>query len=234
MDASDILGVNGSDLHRYPNLDTGRYIQLTVSDTGYGMTEEVKQRLFEPFYTTKRRGKGTGMGLAVVHGIVQNLRGAITVESEEGEGAVFRVLLPEYAGREEKPESEEGQIAAGKETVLVVDDEEGVVNSIRQLLEEYGYTVVATTSSNNALQIFHERCKEIDIVLTDITMPGMTGLDLAKRILTDAPGMPVIMCTGFSDAISLKEAKAMGIRELILKPILGRDLARAIRAALSS
>ena len=212
-----------------------RYVRLIVKDTGPGMPADVKERIFEPYFTTKELGKGTGMGLAVVHGIVKSCGGDVTVFSEPGKGATFHVYWPLY----EKDQSEDdfitttnAPVPTGNEHILLVDDEEQVINMLHTMLERLGYTVTYTTSSLQALKIFHEDPQKFDVVITDQTMPEMTGAELALGLMGIRENIPIILCTGFSEVISREEAKELGIREYVMKPVVTRDLAVAIRNAL--
>jgi PAS domain S-box-containing protein len=215
-------------------LTSGMYIKLTVSDTGSGIAPEILGRIFDPFFTTKRPEEGTGMGLSIVYGIVKKCYGAITVESEVGKGADFHVYLPLLKETGENQEVEEKvNITGGKERILFVDDEEVLVQLGKEMLTDLGYEVIEKTSSLEALELFRSRPNWFDIVITDMTMPNMTGLELALELMRIQPGIPVIICTGFSAGITPKKAKAMGIKELIMKPIIQRQIAAAIRRAIN-
>ena len=214
------------------DLNPGQYQILTVSDTGHGMDSSVIERIFDPFFTTKKHGEGIGMGLAVIHGIVKSCGGAITVNSEVRKGTTFKVFFPAIE-IETTMESEHYEpVPHGKERILFVDDETALVIAGRQLLEGLGYKVIAKTNAIEALETFREQPKSFDVVVTDMTMPKMTGEDLSKEILAIRPDIPIIICTGFSEVISEKKAKAIGIREFIMKPILRKDMAKIIRRVL--
>jgi CheY-like chemotaxis protein len=216
------------------DLNPGQYQILTISDTGYGMDSSVIERIFDPFFTTKKHGEGTGMGLAVTHGIVKSCGGAITVSSEVGKGTTFKVFFPAIES-EITVESEHYEpVSHGKERILFVDDEAALVGAGRQLLESLGYKVITKTNGIEALETFKEQPSNFDIVITDMIMPKMTGKDLSKEILAIRPDIPIIICTGFSEVISEKKAKAIGIREFIMKPILRRDMAKIIRVVLDN
>ncbi|MFZ5765982.1 MAG: cache domain-containing protein [Thermodesulfobacteriota bacterium] len=219
----------------HPRIVPGPFIRLTVSDTGHGMTAEMTERIFEPFFTTKGEGEGTGMGLAVVHGIVQRLGGTITVHSELGMGSSFAVYLPRYHGQPgaNMVPSDTG-IPGGTERILFVDDEELLVDVNRQILEMLGYRVAGITDSREALAYVRQHADEIDLLITDYTMPGMTGITLAIRAREIRPDLPVLLCTGFDAGLPLDEINRAGIRELILKPINRRDLANSVRRALQN
>lgn len=218
----------------HQGIHTGDYLELTVRDTGSGMPPEVLDRIFEPFYTTKGVGKGTGLGLSVVHGIVKSLGGDIIVESNVGEGTRFTVYIPKYAGevRDQASSDKTEFPARGKENILLIDDEEIILASLQRVLKVSGYRVVAVKDSLEALRLFGSEPAEFDLVITDLTMPKMTGIELAGKLLEIRPDIPVILCTGFNDVINDREAKSHGIRELLLKPTDIRELKTTVRKAL--
>ncbi len=213
------------------DLPEGEYIELIVKDTGPGIPPAIKDRIFDPYFTTKGVGKGTGMGLSIVHGIVQSYEGKITVESKHGEGAVFHVFLPVTEKKQEE-EKLNGEIQGGTESILLIDDEENLARMSRDMLTKLGYNVTVKLSSSEALETFRENPGAFDLVITDQTMPGMTGANLATRILNIRPDIPIILCTGYSTLVSEEKAKAMGIREFALKPLVKKDIAFLIRRAL--
>ena len=212
----------------------GEYVQLTVKDTGGGMSPEVMKRVFEPFFTTRDVGKGTGMGLAVVYGIVKDLDGAITVESEPGIGSTFRIFLPRLKTEAKEEQPQTVQIPRGTERILFVDDEEMLVEWGKAMLERLGYTVAAATDGAEALRTFASVPSEIDLVITDQTMLGMTGVQLSKALLKIRPDIPIILCTGHSETVSPDMAKEAGIKEFLMKPLARLALATAIRQALDA
>ncbi len=216
------------------DLNPGQYQILTISDTGHGMDSSVIERIFDPFFTTKKHGEGTGMGLAVTHGIVKSCGGAITVSSEVGKGTTFKVFFPAIESEITVESEHYKPVSHGKERILFVDDEAALVGAGRQLLESLGYKVIAKTNGIEALETFKEQPSNFDVVITDMIMPKMTGKDLSKEILAIRPDIPIIICTGFSEVISEKKAKAIGIREFIMKPILRRDMANIIRRVLDN
>ena len=218
----------------YPDLKGGRYVRLTVRDTGFGMTPEVAQRIFEPFFTTKGVGEGTGMGLAVVHGIVISHGGSIHVESEPGHGTTFNIYFHEMEARgiEEEDTPLQQEIYMGRGNILLVEDEEPLARLWEEALRGLGYEVIVCTSSVKALEIFRADPCRFDAVVTDQTMPNITGEALARELLQIRPNVPIILCTGFSHAITPEKAKAIGIRAYLLKPLLIRDLGRALRDVL--
>jgi PAS domain S-box-containing protein len=215
-----------------PGLKPGQYITLTVTDTGHGISPDVMEKIFDPFFTTKEKGKGTGLGLSVVHGIVRSHGGEIYVYSEPGKGSTFKVCLPAIKGLFKPEERAERPIPTGTERILFIDDEPVITNLGKQTLESLGYDVVARNSSIEALELFKEKKDHFDLVITDMTMPHMTGEKLAEKLMQIRPDIPVILCTGFSLMIDEQKALDMGIRALISKPILKRQIAEAIRKVL--
>lgn len=212
----------------------GPHLRLTVRDEGVGMEPAILDRIFEPYYTTKEPGKGTGLGLSVIHGIVKNHGGFITVESTPGKGSSFHVHLPTLEDAEaDLEEAASAAKSGGSERILLVDDEPQIVAVEKQILEKLGYRVTAQTNSAEALEAFARQPDQFDLVITDMTMPNMTGDLLARSIWDIRPGIPVILCTGYNEMMSEDKAVAMGIRKFILKPIDKDELAMAIRSALS-
>ncbi|MBU1706733.1 response regulator, partial [bacterium] len=215
-----------------PNLSEGPYVVLTVSDTGHGMDAGTLERIFEPFYTKKPVGEGTGMGLSTTHGIVRSCNGVIMVSSELGKGSTFRIYLPKLKGEASEKTSEEKIIPRGSETILFVDDEEMLVELGQKMLGNLGYNVTARTSSIEALEAFRAQPDRFDLVVTDQTMPNMTGAELATEVMHIRPDMPVILVTGFSEAVTPEKAKQLGIRDYIQKPVVMAELGTAIRQVL--
>lgn len=218
--------------HTRLDLSPGPYVMLTVSDTGVGIAPAVLHRIFDPFFTTKEKGEGTGLGLSVVYGIVKEFRGSITVESELGVGTTFRVYLPAIVEMAEPREEGGDAIQGGSERILYVDDEEILMEMGRDILEELGYQVTALTNSRKALELFRAQPDAFDLVMTDMTMPGLTGADLSQEILQLRPDIPIILCTGLSEIINEEKAMAMGIREFAMKPLSLRNIAELMRKAL--
>lgn len=208
------------------------YLKLTVSDTGMGIDEELKKRIFDPFFTTKKVGEGTGMGLSVVHGIVEAHNGFITVQSEPGKGSSFNVFLPKAKNAEPETETLQGAAARGEERILFVDDEKSVMAMATSILTKLGYKVSSFTDPQTALDAFIKAPFRFDLLVTDQTMPKMTGVTLAKRAKAVRPDIPVLLCTGYSQTVSAEEAKGLGIEGYIMKPFVKKDLAAAIRKAL--
>ena len=211
----------------------GRYVRLRVRDTGPGIPPESLERIFEPFFTTKGVGEGTGLGLAVVHGIVQDRHGGVVVESEEGKGSVFSVYLPAC---EERPAEgrleEDAALPKGRERILFVDDEPMIMKLGQRMLERQGYEVVTRASGTDALACFEQDPERFDLVVTDMTMPGLRGDKLAGEMLKIRPDLPVILSTGFSKQISEERAEEMGIRAFVMKPLTARELASTVRRVL--
>ncbi len=211
-------------------LTQGHYIRLVISDTGYGMSNEIIGKVFDPYFTTKEKGAGTGLGLSVVHGIVKSYNGHVSVYSEAGQGATFNIYLPLYQSESDNSKTiDAGHIPTGAENVLVVDDEETIVSMIHSMLERLGYRGRTFTSSVDALNAFIEEPSAFDLMITDMTMPQMTGIQLAQKILSKRKNSPIILCTGFSELINEEKAKEMGIKGFLLKPVLRKDLAEKVR-----
>ncbi|MBI9077698.1 MAG: PAS domain S-box protein [Desulfatibacillum sp.] len=214
------------------NLAPGRYVRLSVSDTGQGMAPHVLKRIFDPYFTTKEKGEGTGLGLAVVHGIIEGGQGAITVESVAGKGSCFHVYLPETREMENVEEAPAG-VSLGDERILLVDDEPDLVDSFTAVLNHFGYQVTSSQSSAKALEFFKANPDNFDLVITDQTMPEMTGMDLAAEILKIRPGKPIILCTGYSsDTWDGKNVQKTGIREMVMKPFAFDDFMPLVRGIL--
>ena len=215
-------------------VEPGEYLKLTVSDTGHGMSPEVLDRVLDPFFTTKATGKGTGMGLSVVHGIVKSHGGTMTVESEPGEGTTVEILLPKYSDEIELETAEMPAPVGGNERILLVDDEEALAEAFQVYLRRLGYRVEVNSSGFDALARFRDAPEEYDLVVTDQTMPQMTGGELAEEILRIRRDTPIVLCTGHSDVMSEEKAHAIGIRAFMMKPVRFSDLAKTIRQQLDS
>jgi len=216
---------------RYPDLAPGYYLCLAVSDTGPGMAPMVLDRIFEPYFTTKEVGKGTGLGLAVVRGIVTSHGGAIVVTSEPDAGTIFKVYLP-AASESVQADLSERKISSGQGRILLVDDEEMLVQLGTDILTSLGYEVEAKTSSIDALAAFRDQPEAFSLVITDMTMPGLTGKDLARELLARRPELPIILCTGFSEFLNEQQADTLGIRAFIRKPYSIAGLAKVIHEVL--
>ncbi len=223
----------GQRCRQLQDLPAGSYLKLSVSDTGKGIPEAIQEKIFDPFFTTKIAGEGTGLGLAVVQGIVNNHKGAVTVDSAPGTGTTFSVYLPEAAFEPMEAEADEKEeLRGGTETILVVDDEPAVAMIIQRLLQTLGYTSEAFTDSAKAFEVFTRDPTIFDLVITDMTMPKFTGITLARAMLAIRPQQPIILCTGYSDAIDEAGAKAEGIRAFLDKPVSLETLAAAVRRTL--
>jgi PAS domain S-box-containing protein len=219
-----------------PWLKPGTFIMLSVQDDGSGMDERTLNRIFDPYFTTKEQGAGTGLGLAVTHGVVEDCRGFIEVASELGKGSIFEIFLPVLP--EESKEIIEPDhscpLPNGTEQILFVDDEAAIVHISQSILTALGYTVLAETDSLAALKKFQEAPEDFDLVITDQTMPGMTGSELAKVILRLQPDLPIILCTGYTASFSEKDALALGIRHYAIKPLTAAKLALLVREVLDA
>ena len=214
------------------NLNEGHYARLTVSDTGRGMDHATMEHIFEPFFTTKDAGEGSGLGLSVLHGIVLAHGGGVTVYSEPGIGTTFRIYLPMQPQSGEEAALKNQPIMTGSERVLFVDDEHAIVNMGKMMLEGLGYHVTATTSSEEAFRLLRTTPDDFDVLITDQTMPFMTGDRLAKEALNIRPDLPIVLITGFSEQVTELNYRDLGIREFAMKPLLTRDLADAVHRAL--
>lgn len=212
---------------------TGVYAYLSVSDTGRGISSEVKTQIFDPYFTTKEKGKGTGLGLSTVHGIVQDHKGVIQVNSEPGQGATFNVYLPLMAKKDHTDLVFQAKNPkTGTEQILIVDDEEIIVKVQRRVLESLGYTVMSYTSSVMALERFRKTPSAFDLVITDMAMPHMTGDLLARELLVIRPDIPIIICTGYSEKLNRENVELLGIKSLLKKPVNKFQLAEEIRKVL--
>jgi PAS domain S-box-containing protein len=218
--------------HPPMDIPPGPYLRLTVSDTGRGMDKEIMEKIFDPFFTTKKPGEGTGMGLAVVHGIVKNHKGAITVYSEAGKGSTFNIFLPMARGEFEAETASSKPIPKGRERILLIDDEEIQIRSVQPMLERLGYVVTGKTNALESLEVFRAKPDAFDLVITDQTMPHLTGQELTEEFLRIRPDIPIVLCTGFSEVIHEEGAKAVGVREFIMKPFSAGEMAERIRKAL--
>ena len=219
-------------LAEHPDIQSGPYLRLTVTDTGQGMDPDIMERVFDPYFTTKEKGLGTGLGLAVVHGIVKSHDGAVTFQSAPEKGTTFNVFLP-MIEMESSPETVQTEaVSRGNEHILFVDDEKSLAKLGKQMLERLGYKVECKTSSIEALEAFRAKPEDFDLVITDMTMPNMTGEMLARELIGIRPDIPIILCTGFSETTSEEKAKEVGVREFVMKPLEMNLLAKTIRKIL--
>ena len=215
-------------------LTPGRYVRLSVSDTGQGIAPEDRERIFDPYFTTKAVGEGSGMGLAVVHGIVKNHGGAVMVDSQLQKGTTFHIFFP-IIEMEPEPEVKRAEpIPRGTERILFVDDEKSIANATSAMLGRLGYKVDAKISSRAALEAFRDNPDGFDIVITDQTMPDITGVELTHELLKIRPDIPIILCSGFSESINAENAQTMGIQKFVMKPIVMSEIAEIIRTALDN
>ena len=219
---------------RYARLIPGKYCKLTVCDTGQGIPSHILEKIFDPFFTTKSEGRGTGMGLAVVHGIVERIGGAITVDSRPGEGTCFIIFLPVIDDQPTDILPASLKVPGGTERILFVDDEVFQTDLGGQMLGRLGYQVSAHTRSVEALEAFRSDPDGYDLVITDMTMPEMTGDELARQMLAIRPGLPIILCTGYSERMTEDTAVELGIRGFVMKPVVIRELALLIRKVLDA
>jgi CheY-like chemotaxis protein len=232
VDLADFsVSPSGPDGH---GMEAGLYVKLTVRDTGAGIPAHIMGRIFDPFFTTKKLGEGTGLGLSVIHGIIRQSKGYIEVQSKPGQGSVFTVFFPKVEVPGEAAASSPDMIPVGFERILFVDDEEALAEMGEEILAELGYQVTCRTSSVDALSLLRQDPQRFDLVITDQTMPDMTGMELARECLSLRPDMPVIMCTGFSHVIDAEKARAAGIRAFAMKPLTKAEIAKTVRQVLDA
>jgi PAS domain S-box-containing protein len=238
-DTSGILNVelHNVDLHvkraaQYPELNPGLYVKLSISDTGHGMDSVTMDRIFDPYFTTKEQDKGTGMGLAVVHGIIKGHGGGIQVQSTPAKGTRFDILFPIMEKQMESVTAELKALPTGSEHILFIDDEETLIDLAKSMLKKLGYRVETRTSPVEALEIFEAAPEKFDLVISDMTMPGMTGDTLASELMNIRSDIPVIICTGYSERIDERRAKDLGIKGLMMKPFTIRRLSKTVRDVL--
>jgi CheY-like chemotaxis protein len=213
-------------------LEPGLYIRLEIADTGEGMDKKTLQRIFDPYFTTKEKGIGTGLGLAVVRGIIKKYGGSIHVTSQPGKGTVFTVFLPRLSEPEPTADAVADPLPSGTEKLLIVDDEEALVELDGEMLRTLGYAVECHTNPIQALETFRRHPDRFDLVITDMTMPQMTGVELARNLLDIRPNIPIVLCTGFNEGLSDEQAQKIGIKVLEMKPLEMRDLAQTVRRVL--
>jgi CheY-like chemotaxis protein/nitrogen-specific signal transduction histidine kinase len=217
------------DLH----LSKGEYCCLQIEDTGVGMSSETIGSIFDPYFTTQSRGKRTGLGLSVVHGIVKNYGGDIKVESEQGKGSVFSIYLPVVSDEAtDREQTEPSGNVTGQEKILVVDDEKDIVKLVSRMLSKHGFIVTGATSSEEALKLFSANPADFDLVISDMAMPRMTGLDLSKELLELRPDIPIIICSGYGSRLDDEAVKKIGIKSYLKKPIFKNDLINKVRSVL--
>ncbi|MCP5051846.1 MAG: response regulator [bacterium] len=213
-----------------PDTPAEAYIRLQISDSGHGMDEETLERVFNPYFTTKKKGEGTGLGLSVVDGIIKRHNGAITVKSEPDQGTVFQVYLPCIPQADTAPDKAPDEpLPMGNENILLVDDEAPLVEVGRMVLGKLGYRVTGVNGSLQALETFKAQPHAFDLVVTDMAMPDMTGAQLARKMMDIKPGLPIILCTGFSEIMNEESAKQFGFRGYVMKPVQIGEIAKIIR-----
>jgi PAS domain S-box-containing protein len=226
------IDITQESMIKYQDISPGPFVKLLISDTGTGINPRIIYRIFEPFFTTKEKGEGTGLGLSVVHGIIKDHGGDISLESQLGKGTTFTILLPRIIAEPDKEKDTEPEIPTGNEHILFVDDEKVLMDLSKKILESLGYTVTTMNSSIEALETFQKSPDTFDLVITDQTMPHMTGYNLAKRILGIKPSVNIILCTGYSETITPEKTETAGIKALIYKPISKKEIAQKIRGVL--
>jgi PAS domain S-box-containing protein len=215
------------------NMESGKYAVLSISDTGHGMSEELIGKIFDPYFTTKEQGKGTGLGLAIVYGIIKEHGGHINVHSEVGKGTTFDVYLPIMdVSNSAENGNIDNQLQTGSERILLVDDEPSIANLEKQILERLGYKVTMCVNSLEALEAFKANPHLFDLVLSDMTMPSMTGDQLACKLIAIRPDIPIIICTGFSERLNQEKAEVLGIKGFLMKPVVKSDMAKMVRNVL--
>jgi signal transduction histidine kinase/ActR/RegA family two-component response regulator/streptogramin lyase len=224
LDEASLSGMN--------NIKPGDYLRLTVSDTGHGIPPAVMKRIFEPYFTTKKTGEGTGMGLAVIHGIVKNHNGDISVYSEPGKGTSFHLFFPKIQGKTEPGSKLTEKVPRGKERILLVDDEKTLIEMGTQMLERLGYEVKGISNPLSALETFRLEPDRFQLIISDLTMPHMTGIQLAEEIKKIKPNIPIIICSGYSASLSEEQINALGISDFIIKPVIKSELAQVVRKVL--
>jgi CheY-like chemotaxis protein len=226
--------LSANDVLHQPNVQPGPFVRLSIGDTGPGIPSAIHSKIFDPYFTTKEVGRGTGMGLAIVHGIVTNAGGFITCDSAPGQGTIFKVYFPVHDQQVFSQPQNGTSLPTGTEHILLVDDEPMLAELGQTLLEWLGYTVTACTNSIEALSVFQKQPEVFHAVITDQTMPGLTGTDFARQLLKIRPDLPIILCTGFSNLVDEEQAKALGIKGFAMKPLTGREIATLLRTVLAT
>jgi len=217
---------------KIPNLKKGSYIRLTISDTGHGMDIKTKERIFEPFFTRKEVGSGSGLGLSVVHGIISNYGGAIVVDSSPGKGSTFIIYFPKYSGEFLESDKLNKKLLKGDEQILFVDDEPEITFMGKKMLENLGYKVTIASDSASAFEEFNADPSKYSLLVTDQNMPNMTGTELAYKMKMIKPSLKVIIITGYSDTLSDEVLEECGVSEVLLKPMVLDDFSKIIRRVL--
>jgi CheY-like chemotaxis protein len=229
----DLVDVGAHSKLNALSIKPGKYVHMSVRDTGHGMSPEVLNRIFEPFFTTKAPGEGTGLGLSVVHGIISQHGGGITVNSNLGEGTVFDVYLPQTTEPESVMSQNLGKVVSGQGRILFVDDEEMIVRAMQQKLRKMGYKVISRLDSQEALRTFSESPASFDLVITDQNMPFMSGVELGGKIKKIRPDIPIILCTGLAQNLEMERVTEAGFQAVIAKPLDFVALSEALHWALN-
>jgi PAS domain S-box-containing protein len=224
--------IENGGINKLPELPPGPYVRITIGDTGPGIETGILGRIFDPYFTTKEKGEGTGLGLSMVHGIAQSLKGAVEVESDSKRGTEFNVYLPRVLGKSGMTADHPQALSTGNERILLVDDEDVLATMGRLMLERLGYKVIVKTDSYKALETFRSQPDDFDLIISDKTMPRLTGFDLVEEVKKIRPDVPFIICTGYSDESETDKAARLGINRLIVKPLSMDDLAGAVRSVL--
>ena len=228
-----LVSLDKDAVSRWEELKPGDFVKLTIKDSGEGMTSDVLKKVFEPYFTTKEFGEGTGMGLAVVHGIVSSCDGFVTVASAgPGHGTIFQIFLPAVAMQEPESETLSESLPGGNEHILFIDDEPDIVEVANEMLTALGYRVTAMHKSQQALEIFERSPRDFDLVITDRTMPKMAGLELAGRIRALRPEIPIILCSGYGLDLDEESIQGREISAALAKPLNFKNIAETIRAVL--
>jgi len=228
------LEINSENEIFFKNISKGNYQQLIICDTGCGMDHEVLEKIFDPYFTTRTNGKGTGLGLSVSHGIVKSHNGHFRVTSSPGKGTTFNIFFPRITDEPAIEKIIHKKIIGGNEHILIVDDEVQIMTLMQRILEPLGYRITAKNSSIETLEVFKAEPDQFDLVITDMTMPGMTGDILAENMLKIRNDIPIIICTGFSQALSKERISNLGIKLLLNKPVVKKELTQAIRKVLDT
>lgn len=224
--------MNRESMKRYPNLTPGPFVRLRVRDTGSGIPPFVMERIFDPFFTTKKSGEGTGMGLAVVKDIVTRHHGMISVDSVLGQGTIFDIYLPQIPESLKEQDGAKVPVSKGSECILFIDNERSICELVQKNLTNLGYAVITKTSSSEALNLFANTPDQFDLVITDCSMPQISGESLTQELLRIRPDIPIILCTGHSQAVADEQVKAIGVQGSLLKPFTESDVANGVRQVL--
>lgn len=229
-----VISLDSETAIAYEDLTPGPYLQLTVEDTGEGISPSVMENIFDPYFTTKKKDKGTGLGLSVVHGIIKSHAGAISVDSRVGEGTTIKVLFPITEDTRDSQHQKSTSLPGGSEKILLVDDEKDLVTIGAQMLGKLGYDVTGIVGSTAALEIYKKSPRRFDLVISDLNMPGISGDRLALELMNIRPELPIILCTGFSERFDEGRARVLGIRKVVMKPLSMSELAGVIREVLDT